>query len=310
MANVTNEPVAPTPAKRGWRVGVALLLVVLGWTGWHYHTVWRAAAEVAKRTANARTVPGLGLDLVWIAPGEFRMGSPEQSVMARWFYETREKLTHQPNPGNGSNDDEWPMTRVTLTQPFWLGRTEVTQAQWTALMGSNPSTFEGDDLPVEQVSWEDAMAFCRKLTERERAAGRLPAGYTYTLPTEAQWEYACRAGTTGDLAGDLDATAWYARNSDGTTHPVGTKQPNAWGLFDMHGNVWEWCKDWTTAHYPGGAVADPVWPAFQGARVERGGAWTSAVVECRTAYRNAEEPGERGFNVGFRVALSADRSWP
>jgi formylglycine-generating enzyme required for sulfatase activity len=242
------ETVTPTLAPkraRHWRrwawAGVAV--VVFGWAGWYFGVELperRAVAELAtKRAANARTVPDLRLDLVWIAPGEFLMGSPEQNFLARWFYAVREKLTGKPNPGNGSFDDERPLTWVTLTKPFWLGRTEVTQSQWVALMGHNESYYQGSDLPVTNVSWEDAMEFCRKLTARELAAGRLPAGHEFTLPTEAQWEYACQAGTTGDYAGDLDAMAWYEKNSGDTTHPVGTKQANAWGLFDMHGNLWE-----------------------------------------------------------------------
>lgn len=162
-----------------------------------------------------------GIQLVPISAGTFLMGSPS------------EEAGHLANEG--------PQTKVTLTRDFFLGATTVTQAQWLAVMGSNPSVFKGDDRPVERVSWNDAVDYCKKLTEGERAAGRLPAGFSYTLPTEAQWEYACRAGTTGPRAGDLDAMVWYARNSGNTTHPVATKQPNSWGLYDMNGNVMQRC---------------------------------------------------------------------
>ncbi len=151
------------------------------------------------------------------------------------------------------------------------------------------------------------MEFCRKLTQQERAAGRLPEDWEYTLPTEAQWEYACRAGTTGAWAGELDAMAWYAKNSGNTTHPVGQKQPNAWGLYDMHGNVWEWCRDWYADKLPGGAVTDPVGAASGAFRVYRGGGWWLPADYCRSAYRNWSSPGDRGNDVGFRLALSAVR---
>jgi formylglycine-generating enzyme required for sulfatase activity len=180
---------------------------------------------------------------------------------------------------------------------------EVTQGQWEALMGSNPSNFKGADLPVEQVSWTEAMEFCRKLTERERAAGRLPEGYAYTLPTEAQWEYACRAGTTGNYAGDLNSMGWYAHNSGNMTHHVGQKQANAWGLFDMHGNVWEWCLDWYSI-YPGGSVTDPIGPSSGTNRVNRGGSWSYTALSCRSATRSWYAPGTRLNTLGFRVALA------
>jgi formylglycine-generating enzyme required for sulfatase activity len=159
---------------------------------------------------------------------------------------------------------------------------------------------------VEQVSWDDAMAFCAKLTEREKAAGRLPTGYAYTLPTEAQREYACRAGTEGPFAGDLDAMAWYGPNSGGTTHPVGLKQPNAWGLYDMEGNGWEWCRDWY-APYPGGEVTNPAGPPSGSGRVFRGGSWNYDAANCRSAIRNSSGPAYRHDDVGFRLALSAVR---
>ncbi len=199
-------------------------------------------------------LPGnVTLDLVWIAPGVFNIGSPDSE--------------------EGRGGDEGPLTSVTLTKGFWLAKYDVTQGQYEALMGANPSHFKsaGSDAPVEEVSWDDAMAFCQKLTKQERATGNLPAGYAYTLPTEAQWEYACRADTTGPYyAGDLNAIAWYNENTGNTTHPVGQKQPNAWGLYDMLGNVWDWCADWYGA-YPGGTVTDPAGPSSGSFRVSRGG---------------------------------------
>jgi formylglycine-generating enzyme required for sulfatase activity len=175
-------------------------------------------------------------------------------------------------------------------------------------MGTNPSHFTaaGREAPVEQVSWDDATAFCAKLTDREKAAGRLPTGYAYTLPTEAQREYACRAGTEGPFAGDLDSIAWYGPNSGGTTHPVGMKQPNAWGLYDMEGNVWERCRDWY-GPYPGGDLTNPAGPSSGSIRVIRGGSWGNDAAYCRSAYRPYDEPGDRGTYVGFRLALSAVR---
>ena len=230
-----------------------------------------------------RSIPDLGLNLFWIKPGTFAMGSANPLD----YHDSR-------------------VTQVTISRGFWLGRTEVTQAQWTAVMGSNPSYYKGDNLPVERVSWNDAMDFCRKLTERERAAGRLAGDLAYTLPTEAQWEYACRAGTTGDYAGALDAMAWYSANSGDQTHPVGQKQTNAWGLHDMHGNVSELCLDWY-GNYPGGSVTDPTGAASGSLRVIRGGDWDAAAINCLSAVRIRCGPGARIDNIGFRLCLSAVR---
>lgn len=230
------------------------------------------------------TLPGLDLALVPIAPGSFEMGT-----------------------ASGGDEDELPVTRVTLSRAYWLGATEVTQKQWEAVMGNNPSKFKGSDLPAEKISWEEAMAFCRKVTERERAAGRLPVGYEYTLPTEAQWEYACRAGTTDAVAGNLDAMGWYDENSDRQTHAVAQKQANAWGLYDMHGNVWEWCFDRYQDKYPGGSVTDPTGAASGPARVSRGGGWWFPAFLCRSATRSAVGAGERWDFQGFRLALRAVR---
>jgi len=150
------------------------------------------------------------------------------------------------------------------------------------------------------------MLFCAKLTARERAAGHLPQDYEYTLPTEAQWEYVCRSGTTGKYAGVLDALGWYEANSDGQTHPTGRKQPNAWGFYDMHGNVREWCADWYAA-YPGGRVSDPAGPATGQFHVLRGGSWCAPAGICRSAFRTWGKPDTEQFDVGFRLALAPVR---
>ena len=260
----------------GLSIFTALLLA------WPLTAVAQASGGPGPSEGQAWTVPDLNLEMVHIGPGTFTMGSD-----------------------NGA-DDQKPQTRVTLTHGYWLGKTEVTQGQWVALMGINPSSFKGTDRPVEQVSWSDAIEFCRKLTDRERTAGRLPEDYEYTLPTEAQWEYACRAGTTEDNAGNLDAIAWYHQNSGVTTHPVGQKQANAWGLYDMHGNVWEWCLDWY-GNYPGGSVRDPTGPASGPDRVNRGGSWSSLAIRCRSASRYGSDPGDRLDGLGFRLALSSVR---
>ncbi len=227
-----------------------------------------------------------GIKLVPIPAGTFAMGSPLDE--------------------KDRNQVEGPLTKVTLTRNFFLSATEVTQGQYEAVMGRNPSSFQavGKDAPVENVSWDDAMAFCEKLATQEKTAGRLPDGYTFTLPTEAQWEFACRAGSTGPFAGDLDAMAWYLKNSGATTHPVARLQANAWGLYDMEGNVMEWCYDWYDTKYPGGAVSDPKGPATGFYRVCRGGRWNDAAAFCRSAARSGASQGRVDHVIGFRLALS------
>ena len=204
---------------------------------------------------------------------------------------------------------EHPAHPVTLTQPFYMGKFAVTQEQYQAVIGTNPSNFIGKDNPVEQVSWDDAQAFCKKLTEQTNQTVRLPA--------EAEWEFACRAGTTttyhsGDLVADLARVAWYAANSWGTTHPVGQKEANAFGLYDMHGNVWQWCEDgWDENYYTNSPAEDPQGPAH-GTSVLRGGSWLNDPMYCRSAYRDAYwlDPYGRSRNFGFRVVVRPAFSTP
>jgi formylglycine-generating enzyme required for sulfatase activity len=175
--------------------------------------------------------------------------------------------------------------------------------------GSWPLYGEGDNYPMYYVSGDDATGFCKQLTKLEGVAGRIPAGHEYRLPTEAEWEYACRAGSptrfaNGDTEADLDKIGWYGGNSGNTIHPVGTKLPNAWGLHDMHGNVWEWCGDGFDA-YPEGEVVDPFGPTTGSFRVYRGGGWAAPSRHCRTAYRGRLTPG---FRNGFRIVLAPVRS--
>ena len=197
--------------------------------------------------------------------------------------------------------------KVTLTQSFHLGQHEVTQEQYEKVMGKNPSKFKGKQKnPVEQVRWDEAVEFCRKLSE---LPAEKKAGHVYRLPTEAEWEYACRAGTKtkysfGDSESELGDYAWYVKNSGRTTHAVGGKKPNTWGLYDMHGNVWEWCQDWYD-DYPSGSVTDPTGAASGSGRVVRGGSWNGLAWHCRSAYRSGLSPSLRLNSLGFRVLRSS-----
>lgn len=242
-------------------------------------------SSIAAQPALNRTIDDLKLELIWIEPGTFTMGSPPDEP--------------------GRNRAEGPQTIVTLTKGFWLGKTPVTQAQYEAFTGKTPSAFKqaGKDAPVETVSWLDAIKFCAELNDRERAAGRLPDGYEYSLPTEAQWEYACRAGTKETYTGDVTATSWYDSNSGGTTHPVAQLQSNPWGLFDMTGNVLQWCYDWY-GDYPGDAITDPTGPETGHYRMARGGSWRTNSNVCRSAARGGGSPARLDYTLGFRLALS------
>jgi formylglycine-generating enzyme required for sulfatase activity len=227
----------------------------------------------------------LGMAFVEVAAGSFTMGS------------------------NDGEANEKPVRTVRITKGFWMGKTEVTQAQWRQLMNDSPSRFKGDDLPVEQVDWNRCVEFCGKLTERERTAGRLPAGYVYRLPTEAEWEYAARGGSksrgfTYSGGNDLGTVGWFTDNSGGTTHPVGKKTANELGLYDLSGNVWEWCQDWYQDSYNGLGSADPSGPATGSDRVNRGGCWSGDASFCRSAFRNGFRPSYTLSYLGFRVVLT------
>jgi formylglycine-generating enzyme required for sulfatase activity len=204
----------------------------------------------------------------------------------------------------GANDseagnDEKPVHTVRITQPFYLGKYEVTQGQWQAVMGNNPSEFTGDsNRPVEQVSWKEVQEFIRRLNSQE-------GGTTYRLPTEAEWEYAARAGTTsrwsfGEDAGQLGRYAWYSENARDQTDPVGQLQPNPWGLYDMHGNVSERVQDWY-GPYTSGTAVDPAGPSSGSLRVARGGSWYGTARNCRSAYRDRVAPGARVGTLGVRL---------
>jgi sulfatase modifying factor 1 len=254
------------------------------------------ASNLPSATPSPYTIPWLGLELMPIPAGEFLMGSPDDEDLRR---------------------DNETQHQVTISKPFWMGKYPVTQGQWEKVMGDNPSDFKeaGKDAPVECVGWDDAMEFCRKVNQREAREGRLPQGYEFTLPTEAQWEYACRAGTTtvfhfGDSLSshqaNFDGNHPYGDAEEGpfldTTTPVGKYRPNAWGLYDMHGNVWEWCHDWF-GNYPSGSVTDPAGPNSGSVRVYRGGCWGSSGEYCRSADRDSYYPGHRSSYLGFRPSL-------
>ena len=233
-------------------------------------------------------------NLVWIPPGTFLMGNPANDLITD-AYAT-------------------PQTKVNLTRGFWMSRFPVTQKQFETLMGTNPSNHKGDpNLPVEMVTWYEAVNYCSKLNAEEKIAGRLPKGYVYRLPTDAEWEYACRAGTStsyfyGDDPGytNLATYAWYSANSNNETHPVGLLAPNPWGLYDMNGNVGQWCLDWFAYNLPGGIVYDPVGPIFGVARVVRGGAYTNSGQYSRSTQRAAWLPDRRKETIGFRPVLGAE----
>lgn len=247
------------------RFGLWLLFVL----GLAAVATWRigvpaSVAAQGKTKVNAND----GLTYVWIPPGTFQMGcSPDDSECT-----SVEKPAHS----------------VTITRGFWIGQTPVTQAAYKKVVGSNPSGFHGDQLPVELVSWYDAQAYCEDVEMR--------------LPTEAEWEYAARGGTTEARYGPLERVAWYSGNSGNTTHEVAQKQPNAYGLYDMLGNVWHWVWDWCEP-YDGASAVDPKGPPTGQFRVLRGGSWAVDATTVRVSFRNSHfVPDNRTMNLGFRCA--------
>jgi formylglycine-generating enzyme required for sulfatase activity len=233
-----------------------------------------------EKTSNILLSPVLGAKFVLIPAGAFMMGSPSGE--------------------SGRDADEGPQRHVTISRPFYMQTTEVTQGQWRRVMGNNPSHFSscGDECPVENVSWEDVQHFIKKLNSMERTD-------RYRLPTEAQWEYAARAGTTtrfhaGNNDDDLLRTGWLKSNSGLKTHPVGQKTSNSWGLYDVSGNVYEWVQDWFHLYTPG-SFTDPSGPPSGSKRMRRGGSWSSIPRFCRSANRDYFGPGERSGLLGFRL---------
>ena len=230
---------------------------------------------------------GVKMELVLIPAGEFLMGAPDAD--------------------KGASSDFKPQHQVRITKSFYLGKYPVTQEQWEAVMGNNPSHFKGPKNPVEVVSWEDCQQFLGKLNAKV-------GGGKFQLPTEAQWEYACRAGSTtrycfGDDESKLGEYAWYGKNLGNTTHPVGEKKPNAWGLYDMQGNVWQWCADWWGWYGARSITDDPTGPPAGLCRVFRGGDWGYDAEHCSSASRgNGAGPDSRRNGLGLRVSrVPADR---
>jgi len=220
---------------------------------------------------------GVKMELVLIRPGSFQMGDPSGA------------------------DDAKPVHKVTITQPFYLGKYKVTQQQWQAVMGSNPSYFKGPGNPVDSVGWEDCKLFLKKLGEKCGGSEK------FNLPTEAQWEYACRAGSTtkycyGDEEARLAEYAWFNDNSAGRTHPAGEKKPSAWGLYDVHGSLFDWCADWYGGdYYKSSPASDPTGPASGTLHADRGGSWRSLASGCRSGFRNNNSP-RPDYLIGLRVA--------
>ncbi|MBF0461380.1 MAG: formylglycine-generating enzyme family protein [Magnetococcales bacterium] len=237
------------------------------------------SANGAQADEHKEYTNSIGMAFVEIPAGQFEMG------------------THQ---ARHTSEDESPPHRVHFSQPFCLGKQEVTQGQWEAIMGQNPSRFKGTDHPVERVSWRDAQEFIRLLNVREGVTG-------YRLPTEAEWEYAARAGTTtayywGNTSQEIEKFAWHEDNASGSTHAVGTVQPNGWGLYDMAGNVSEWCQDWyQSQYYATSPEENPSGPAEGVLRIQRGGSWNDEPEEVRSAFRGHMDPGNRNNHAGLRL---------
>ena len=237
------------------------------------------SSAVVRKSGDVRVIAlpgGATMEMVWCAPGSFEMGSPLDEV-GRFENEVRHM--------------------VTLTKGFWLGKHEVTQRQWESVMHGNHSKFRNPDNPVETVSWQDCEIFIRRVNAKIGGFAR--------FPTEAEWEYACRAGSDTPFSGGVapSETAWYDSNSDSHTHEIGSQKPNAWGFYDMHGNVLEWCADWFSP-LTAAPATNPKGPPSGAFKVLRGGCWFFFDRDCRSAYRLKREPTLRNCIFGFRMACS------
>ncbi len=268
--------------------------------------LWGASPVFAESKTFTNSI---GMEFVLIPAGSFMMGTPAPNCpQDDPFTEKNEYQVCR----DSVNTEETPQHKVVISKSFYMGRYEVTQEEWYKIMGSNPSEFKSEKVggnsrrhPVENVSWDDVQVFIRKLNQKEGSSN-------YRLPTEAEWEYAAQAGSTGkycfgDSEGQLGQYAWYNLNSSDKTHPVGQKQPNAWGLYDMHGNVYEWVQDWYgETYYAASSSADPSGPSSGSNRVKRGGSWYTYINAwfCRSAYRDYCTPSGRNYSLGFRLVLS------
>lgn len=243
------------------------------------------AADLSPIPGKSWTAPDLDMAFAYVTPGSFQMGSKDGEA------------------------NEKPVHTVRISRGYWMGKYEVTQQQYESIMGNNPSKVKGSGHPVVNVSWNDCVSFCNKLTDKELCTGRLPQGYEYRLPTEAEWEYAARGGSRGlntKYAGSnsIGDVAWYHENSGGKTHPVGQKQANELGLYDMSGNVWEWCHDWK-GDYSSSSQTDPAGPGTGSGRVNRGGTREHFAWYCRLAFRSSYTPTRPYYTIGFRVVLAS-----
>ncbi|MCY3023293.1 MAG: formylglycine-generating enzyme family protein [Planctomycetota bacterium] len=277
-------------------VGIGVLLVLIG--------------TVIIRAIRQRHRPQYSLArfiVMTVAAGVGVMGGMHWWFSTRALAQAQAEYTAADFRYGNANDTEKPAHEVTLTTPFYLGKYEVTQEQYVQVMGTNPSRFKGANLPVESVSWDEAQEFCKKASEK--------TGQSVRLPTEAEWEFACRGGTTttyysGDAEADLARAAWSGANSGSKTHPVGQKTPNAWGLYDMHGNVWERCIDYVQEQYIPQPAVDPQGPPQGQDRVARGGSWSGNPVSCRSTSRGRCLPNLRRDYLGFRVVVVLAPSAP
>ncbi|MDA3797711.1 MAG: SUMF1/EgtB/PvdO family nonheme iron enzyme [Kiritimatiellae bacterium] len=242
--------------------------------------------SMQKKYAGKALVNSEDMQMVYIVPGSFFIESKGEE-------NAKDVVKH----------------KLTISKPFMISKYEVTQKQYQDVMSYNPSHFVSDNNPVEKVSWNDAVTFCKTLTNRERKSGKLPIGYEYRLPTEAEWEYVASCGDREKYkysgSSELDLVGWFKNNSEDSTHPVGLKTPNDWNVYDMSGNVWEWCQDWHN-EYPSEDLTDPKGASSGTTRVVRGGSWYNSSWFCGNAYRFWFNPSFKYFNLGFRVCLSEE----